>query len=295
MKVCVIGGANMDICATSAGPFVAGDSNPGTVRMAPGGVGRNIAHNLALLGDQVRLVTIFGADGFGRMLRDSCKAAGIDLSLSQLVPGARNACFVSLNGCDGELLGGVADMAVTGLMTPDWLESRLNRINDADVVVADTNLRADTLELLVACCMPPLYIDAVSSAKAVRLREALAAPRLPGAGPVCIKCNRLEAEVLGVRPHVTEGVSVPSAISRLYVSLGSEGLQIVEDGEVTSFPALPVTGIVSATGAGDALLAGIVHAGPDAPAADAALLGQKCAGLAMQSPDAVSEAIRSLA
>ena len=284
----------MDICATSAGPFVAGDSNPGTVRMAPGGVGRNIAHNLALLGDQVRLVTIFGADGFGRMLKDSCKAAGLDLSLSQIVPGARNACFVSLNGCDGELLGGVADMAVTGLMTPDWLESRLGRINDSDVVVADTNLRADTLELLVACCLPPLYIDAVSSAKALRLREALSAPRLPGAGAINVKCNRLEAEVLGVKPHITEGVSVPSAISRLYVSLGSEGLQIVEDGTVTSFPALPVTGIVSATGAGDALFAGIIHAGPEASAQEALQLGLRCAKYAIECKDAVNPDLAKL-
>ena len=295
MKVCVIGGANVDICATSAGPFVAGDSNPGNVRMSPGGVGRNIAHNLALLGNNVRLVTIFGDDSLGRMLRESCRAAGLNLRLSKVVPGARNACFVSLNGCDGELLGGVADMAVTGLMTPDWLEARLDEINEADAVVADTNLPADTLALLVGGCIPPLYIDAVSSAKSLRLREALLAPRLPGAGPIYVKCNRLEAEMLGVRPHVTEGLSTPSAISRLYVSLGSEGLQIVENGTVTSFPALPVTGIVSATGAGDALLAGIVHAGPDAPAAEAALLGQKCAGFAMQSPEAVSDAVRTLA
>lgn len=295
MKVCVIGGANVDICATSAGPFVAGDSNPGNVRMSPGGVGRNIAHNLVLLGDKVKLVTIFGDDSLGRMLRESCRAAGLNLRLSQVVPGARNACFVSLNGCDGELLGGVADMAVTGLMTPEWLEARLEEINEADAVVADTNLPADTLSLLVGGCLPPLYIDAVSSAKSLRLREALLAPRLPGAGPVSVKCNRLEAEMLGVRPHVTEGLSIPSAISRLYVSLGSEGLQIVEDGNVKSFPALPVTGIVSATGAGDALLAGIVHAGPDAPAEVAAQLGQQCARLAMQSPEAVADSVRTLA
>ena len=295
MNICVIGGANVDICATSAGPFVAADSNPGTVRMSPGGVGRNIAHNLALLGDRVRLVTIFGDDSLGRMLRDSCISAGLDLKLSQVVKGARNACFVSLNGSDGELLGGVADMAVTGLMTPEWLEARLPKINEADAVVADTNLPADTLSLLVGACLPPLYIDAVSSAKVVRLREALSSPRFPGAGALSVKCNRLEAEVLGFHSHEANPAAVPSAIHRLYVSLGSEGLKIIEDGNVTAYPALPVTGIVSATGAGDALLAGIVHAGPEAPAEDAAALGLKCARLAMQSPEAVADSIRTLA
>ena len=50
MRICVIGGANADIIATSFGVFVPNDSNPGSVRLTAGGVGRNIAHNLALLG-----------------------------------------------------------------------------------------------------------------------------------------------------------------------------------------------------------------------------------------------------
>ena len=152
MKIIVIGGANIDICATTAGPFVAKDSNPGTVRTAPGGVGRNIAHNLALLGDDVSLITIFGDDNFGHMLKDSCKRLGIDISLSETRRGARNACFVSINGSDSELLGGVAD----------------------------ANIPADTLSFLVGSCMPPLYIDAVSSAKVARLKEALHETRLSG-------------------------------------------------------------------------------------------------------------------
>jgi pseudouridine kinase len=286
MRICVIGGANVDIGARAAGLFVAGDSNPGTITVAPGGVGRNIAHNLALLGDSVRLVTVFGDDGFGRMLRESCSATGMDLSLSQTVSGARNACFVSVNGSDGELFGGVSDMAITGLMTPEWLESRLHAINDADAVVADANLPAETLSMLVGCCLPPLYIDAVSSAKGARLREALSAPRLPGAGPITVKCNRIEAEVLG-----TSGLS---GVARLVVSLGSEGLEIIEDGETLTIPPLPAVGIVNTTGAGDALLAGIVHCGPDAPAADAANFGQKCARLALMSPNPVNERIKEL-
>ena len=75
----------MDIAARAAGLFVTGDSNPGTVTVAPGGVGRNIAHNLTLLGHKVRFVTIFGDDGFGRILRDNCEAIGLDLSLSETV------------------------------------------------------------------------------------------------------------------------------------------------------------------------------------------------------------------
>lgn len=288
MKIIVIGGANIDISATTAGLFVARDSNPGTVRIAPGGVGRNIAHNLALLGDEVSLITIFGDDGFGKLLKDSCKSLGIDISLSETRRGARNACFVSLNGSDGEMLGGVADMAVTGLITPEWLESRLKYINKADAVVADANIPADALSFLVGSCLPPLYIDAVSSAKVARLREALLATRLSEEKVFTVKCNRLEADVLTPQDGLYD-----NRIERLYVSMGSEGVVIREGGTQVQIPALAVTGIVNTTGAGDALLAGIVHAGPQASAEDAARFGQECARCALQSADAVSDTIRN--
>lgn len=291
MRVFVIGGANMDICATTAVPFVARDSNPGTVRTSPGGVGRNIAHNLALLGDEVELLTIFGDDSFGRMLREHCAASGIGTRYSSVESGARNACFVSVNDSDGELLGGVADMAVTGLMTPQWLESRLDAINKADAVVADTNLSAETLSLLVASCLPPLYLDAVSSAKASRLKEALATTRLHPDPVFALKCNRLEAESLGV---YESGRSFGSKVSRLYVSKGSDGVAVREDGNEIHIPAVPSEGIVNTTGAGDALLAGIVHAGPEASAVEAARFGVRCASLAMRTAEAVNEDIKRL-
>ena len=48
--VTVVGGMNMDIGGRPNKKLVGKDSNPGTVRMSPGGVGRNIAHNMSLMG-----------------------------------------------------------------------------------------------------------------------------------------------------------------------------------------------------------------------------------------------------
>ena len=53
--IAVIGSVNMDIGGYSHGPLTAGDSNPGRVRLSVGGVGCNIARNLALLGAKVYL------------------------------------------------------------------------------------------------------------------------------------------------------------------------------------------------------------------------------------------------
>ena len=73
--VTVAGGMNMDIGGWPSEELVAQDSNPGRVRMSPGGVGRNIAHNMSLLGLDVRMVTAFGDDLYAQKIAASCLTA----------------------------------------------------------------------------------------------------------------------------------------------------------------------------------------------------------------------------
>lgn len=275
MKICVIGGANTDITATSAQTFRPGDSNPGSIRISPGGVARNIAHNLALLGDEVFFAGIFGADDFGTLCRESCLKAGIDLSLSETKADVRSSCYLCINSPEGELIGGVSDMKTADFITPSWLEERLEDINSADVVVADSNIPAASLAWLIDNCNPPLYLDAVSVAKASRIADAMTMSFRGGVHAV--KCNRLEDAVLS---------NVPG-IGRRYVTLGSEGALVYEDGIGRAFPALP-SEVVNATGAGDALFAGIIHAGPSASAQDALQLGLLCAKSSVECEEAVN-------
>ena len=63
--VALVGGANMDICASPASRMRMHDSNPGSVVTSPGGVARNMAENLARLGVDCRLVAAVGADHYG--------------------------------------------------------------------------------------------------------------------------------------------------------------------------------------------------------------------------------------
>ena len=63
--VVVVGGTNMDVVARTSEPLVAATSNPGRTRISPGGVGRNSAACLGLLGAPVRLVSAVGTDAFG--------------------------------------------------------------------------------------------------------------------------------------------------------------------------------------------------------------------------------------
>ena len=77
--IVVVGGVNMDIGAVSADRLVARDSNPGRVTTSLGGVGRNIAHNLCLLGEQTAMVTVLGQDAFAQSVQENAADIGLDL------------------------------------------------------------------------------------------------------------------------------------------------------------------------------------------------------------------------
>lgn len=272
----------MDITATSAEAFRVGDSNPGKVEVSWGGVGRNIAHNLALLGDRVELLTIFGGGLFGPVIANACRELGIKIDHSEIAAEGTNSFFVSINNADGELVGGVADMNATEGMTPQWLAARKEVINAADAVVADANSSAEALAWLIDHCQKPLFLDAVSVAKAGRIREAVKLSQRKSF--FALKCNAIEnVELAGVR-----------CCQRRYISVGAEGLKVEADGSLHEFPALPCL-VRNVTGGGDALLAGIVHAGPEATVDESARWGLECARCAVESPNAVSEEISRLA
>lgn len=271
----------MDITATSGEAFRVGDSNPGWVEVSWGGVGRNIAHNLALLGDDVQLLTIFGGGLFGPVIARACEDLGIGIRHSEIAAEGTNSFFVSINNADGELVGGVADMNATEGMTPEWLAARRDVINGADVVVADANTSAEALAWLIDHCEKPLFLDAVSVAKAGRIKEAVRLSRRKSF--FALKCNAIEnVELADIR-----------CCQRRYVSVGAEGLKVEADGRLYEFPALPCL-VRNVTGGGDSLLAGIVHAGPKASVEESARWGLECARCAVESPKAVSDEINNL-
>lgn len=279
MRFCIIGGANADIIATTFNHFVHNDSNPGTIRLVAGGVGRNIAHNLALLGNEVVFLSLFGGDTFGWFTADSCRKAKVDISLSDAAPVGTRSCFLSINNCDGEMIGGVSDMVSIEGITPEWIATKLQKVGPVDAFIADTNIPAESLAFLIDHAYAPLYVDAVSGAKAPKIRLALSL-----SSKKCIhtlKCNKIENEIIGK----LEG------IGRRFVSQGPDGLDVIENGKVTHFPALPCQ-VVNANGSGDALMAGIVMAGPQASIEDAASIGLKCAKITVECPDTVNKQLK---
>ncbi|MDO4811667.1 MAG: carbohydrate kinase family protein [Eubacteriales bacterium] len=256
MSVIVIGAANMDIGAVSDHPLVVRDSNPGTVTVSLGGVGRNIAHNLCLLGVPTALITVLGDDSFAGEIRRNAAAIGLDLSHSATVSHGRTSSYVFVADCDGDMVQAVNDMVIYEAMTPAFLAQRLDFINRGDLVVVDANLPQASIEWLCEHCTVPIIADPVSTVKAVKLQNVL--HRL-----YAIKPNRLEAELLSgveIRTEtdvVTAGDRLlQKGVNSVYLSLGDKGLYAVTKGECVRV-VCPKVAAVNATGCGDAMVAAL--------------------------------------
>lgn len=253
----VVGAVNMDIGGIPSAPLVPRDSSPGHVRMSLGGVGRNIAHNMALLGLDVRLVTALGEDVYAQKITTSCIELGIDLGPSLQVPGGHTSTYLFLTDERGEMELAVSDMEIYTHLTPQYLSSKASLLNHARVVVCDTNVPAETLAWLGENCAAPLFVDPVSTAKAGRIQPILG--RLH-----TLKPNRIEAELLsGIAITDDESLALcaqtllDTGLHRVFISLGADGVYAADhQGGRLKVPCPPAR-MVNTTGCGDAFMAAL--------------------------------------
>ena len=278
----------MDIGGRPEGPLDPRDSNTGTVQTSLGGVGRNIAHNMSLLGLDVRLVTAFGDDMNAQKLAASCGELGIDISQSPIIPGGRTSTYLFINGSDGDMALAVSDMDIYRHLTPQVLAQRLKLLNSSQVVVVDTNLPEESIVWLAENVKAPIFADPVSTAKAEKLRPVLG--RLH-----TLKPNRLEAELLsGV--SITDADSMRRAadvlletgLHRVFISLGSRGVYAASQEGAFHLPVLPAE-TVNTTGCGDAFMAAIAWAYLQGTGLeDTAKAGLAASAIAMESAETIN-------
>ena len=272
--VTVVGGVNMDIGGWPSEVPVDRDSNPGAVRMSLGGVGRNIAHNMSLLGLDVRMVTAFGDDLYAQKIAASCGELGIDISQSPVIPEGHTSTYLFINDEKGDMLLAVSDMDIYRHLTPQLLSQRQKLLSGSQVLVIDTNIPAESIAYLAENCPVPIFADPVSTAKAVKLQPVLG--RLH-----TLKPNRIEAELLSgvassvmATPESSSGVAITDEASlraaadallatglhRVFISLGGDGVFAADrSGERVHLPVLPAE-MVNTTGCGDAFMAAITWA-----------------------------------
>ena len=259
MKIAVIGESNIDIAVVPYAEPNAKGCVPGNIAFHYGGVARNIAHNLCLLGHEVKLVSVFGGDDFAKRMVANCKQIGMDLSLSDQFEYVKSPIFLSFNDDIGNMVSAVSDVSLNDRMDLDWLKGKMEAVNTSDMVVADTLLSTEALAYLIDHCKAPLYVDTVSAGKALRFAEAM---RISEKHLVyAVKCNMAEAfQITGENNANYAAKNLNNnGIINVYLTIGSSGVVYCSEGVDVAYPALP-TPIVNVTGSGDAFFAGVIHA-----------------------------------
>lgn len=284
----VVGGVNVDIGGKSFAPLVNADSNPGRVSMTLGGVGRNIAHNLSLMGTDVRMMTAYGDDTYGQKIAASCSELGIDLSHALRLPGCATSTYLYIADHQGEMALAVSDMEICKRIAPVYLAANLPLLQNAQVVVVDANIPVESLIYLAENCTVPLFCDPVSTIKAEKLRPILHRIHT-------LKPNRLEAELLsGVKIETKQDAEkaaqalLDMGVRRVFISMGADGVCAAMEGQQLWLENIPGN-MVNTTGCGDAFMAALVWAylqGYDLR--QTALAGLAAGSIAMESAETIN-------
>ncbi|OUS26235.1 kinase ['Osedax' symbiont bacterium Rs2_46_30_T18] len=259
-KFCVaIGGANMDILGKPDTCISANSSTPGSVTSSPGGVARNIAENIARLGDKCYLIAAVGDDSRGRQLVELSNSAGVDTSQVLSIAGQSTSCYLSILDSDAEMQLAIADMKILEQLTPERLQKQLPLLKQASLIVLDTNISVQLMQFLFSnLTATTFFVDTVSVAKAEKITPFLQSVH-------SLKPNLLEAEkISGMK--ISHPQQLPEladwfhsrGVQCIYISLGEQGL-FYSNGQQQKLVKLPALQITNSNGAGDAMMAALCH------------------------------------
>ncbi len=255
LRTLVIGGQNIDIFAQTNSEVLLHDSNAANIHLSFGGVACNIATNLALLGNEIAFLTVFGDDTFASLAKSNLENLKIHFDQSLTVKAARNSMYLAVMNVDNNLFIGLNDMDIVNCLTVDFFKQKEDYLRDFDVLVIDTNVSEEVLKyLLYTYSDKQIVMDAVSSEKVLKLKGLLTNVSL-------LKLNFLELSAFSDGETVQERMDdlLSQGLKKILVTNeGNEILYQSVDEHIRTMP-IAVDTVVNTSGAGDAFLGGFVH------------------------------------
>jgi pseudouridine kinase len=260
-----IGAALVDELFHAREEMLLATTNDASVTKTAGGVSRNIAHQLALLGVPVQLISVFGDDSDGDWLKSVCRSAGVLLDGSITRKGLSGKYTGVLNA-DGSLFAAFLTNAANHLITPQHLETQTDLLSTASYLLADANINVDTAEWLLAFSNKtgiPFIIEPVSVPPARKFKEVnlgglyLITPNEDELPVLCSEKSflvQLQAEEL-----------LEKGVKNIWLHNGEHG-SVLYTSENTITLHAPEIEVLDCTGAGDGSLSGYLlgkHLGKD--------------------------------
>ncbi len=255
--VICIGAAFIDELFHAKEEMLLATTNNATVTKTAGGVSRNIAHQLALLGVPVQLISVFGNDSDGDWLKKVCTDAGVKLD-GAITKEGLSGKYTGILNVDGSLFSAFLTNAAIQLITPYHLGKHIELLKTASFILADANINVDTAEWLLAFSNEnniPFIIEPVSVPPARKYRNVNLS------GLYMITPNEDELPVLCSEKAFFTQQQVDELLSRgvkyIWLHNGKHGSALYSPDKSVSLHA-PSIDVLDCTGAGDGSLSGFI-------------------------------------
>ena len=254
-KVLVVGASNVDYVALSNNKLIRKDSNIGKLNITFGGVGRNIVENLAILEDDVSFITFLGNDSFGKELRKDLES--INVKVYSPNKKERTSSYLAVLDSNGDMDVAICDTEIIDKSTVEDIEPFDDVISEFTSIVLDANINDKIIDhIFKEYSDKKILVEAVSANKVKRYEKYLDKIYL-------FKSNVLEAKHLlnlyDAEPMLLAKRLMERGVKNVVITDGGKPVIIGENNEVVFVTPKPIEKIISASGAGDSLFAGLIH------------------------------------
>jgi pseudouridine kinase len=232
-------------------------TNNAVATKTAGGVARNIAHQLAIIGVPVQLISVFGNDSDGDWLKSVCTQTGVKLDGSITKEGLSGKYTGVLN-VDGSLFTALITNAAIELITPKHLETQTDLLKTASYLLADANVSVESMDWLLAFSNEsgiPFIIEPVSVPPAMKLKG------IDLNGLFLITPNEDELPVIvSDKAFLTQlqiEALLEKGVKNIWLHNGKHGSALYNAEKTITLHA-PDIEVVDCTGAGDGSLSGFI-------------------------------------
>ncbi len=286
--VLVVGAAGVDIVGSLRAELQPGTSNPSNIRSSFGGVARNVAENLARLGQPVVFFSAVGQDQVGDSLLKDISDSGVDAQAVLRTKEYPTGSYLAVLTPHAERKFALDDMRVISQISPAYLHKHADYFQQASMVFLDANLSRETLRTAMSLARKakvPICADPVSEGLAEKLLPYLS--RISLVTPNCAEASILSGVSISATHRRQQALEAAKAlVSRgvqiAIVSMAQFGVCYASSETSGHVPAIR-TEMVDPTGVGDAMTATVIFALLNhIPLDDAVRLGVSAAALTMR-------------
>ncbi|GAM24333.1 hypothetical protein SAMD00019534_075080 [Acytostelium subglobosum LB1] len=324
--VVVVGGAVIDLMSHphKNTAFTMGTSNPGSMSIKVGGVGRNIAEVTHRLNMNTLFVSLVGKDIQSHKIIDHFNQLGLSTRAMEKLDDVSTATYNAIMN-NGELQVAIAIMDIFDQITPTYITKYRQDIAKSKMIVFDGNIPMDTMSLLMSIGKEnniPVFFEPTSVHKSTKLFAITST-----SGPVAVNYTSPNVdELLAMAKEICKNgkhqqlancqgadfksrdiqslkkhtaVLLDAGVGTVFLKAGRDGVYVITNkpDKTQSFqhyaaPEVTDSELVDVTGAGDSMVGCLVYGILNNKSEQEMMkIGTRCARSSLMSSDPVSSLI----